>query len=428
MKEILTKHVDSFVTKSAKTLKIIPRLDGNPQLPFTQYFVNVYDVSAKKYYQYAYKANGADIGNDIGVMSTSETGVVTQMLLNDSHIYKIYVSASSVSGRAPMLEWIEINSGSISNETPHVVHVDYYTTDVTIQTQSGGNHSPIGATIALSNGDTVFATVNAERVPTQESGEDAFCSEKHNSKISVVTLGQKVSVAIERGSNENWYLSDAKINGESSDILNDKKLAIESDGRTSNNGNGSESVNTYIQSGFRENKYVLKYVFAPYHYITFNLDNEIVNYDTLISKPDNYEVYQQTVGINQDNTYTFVNVLRGKYNQSFNVPGIIDYDDISDNKLFKTVGYTEDAVVNTILEFYTVETTADNGYKSTQIEQVENNKAYVLSSYNNISTYNACSTGYERADSFFVKNNTEYQATAALKSDSKYKNTTAVGG
>lgn len=424
--EILTKHIDQYKVRTGKKIQVIPRLDFSPMVPYEEYYVDIVDVASNKTVRYS----ATNISGTIHIPDDQD-GVVEHAITGDS-IYYIYVSSTNMTGRNHM-ELVEtVDTTKVAEGGVKKVTVDFFTTSVAIKTQSGGNHSSIGATIsfATQTSGEAIASVECERVDAESgSNADSFCSVPKYSYASGIAL-KGMKVTIDRGADSDWYLTNVTLNGQNQTIKNDHYISKETVVGGSVPTKYTQTITNARNESKIENPQHFVYTAAPYHYVLFYLDDNLVELDTLLSNlPSNHSAHPYKTGASSS-----IDVLRGKYKNNISALGSI----ISENKVHQTgaadkitLNYDKDAVTYTTLHYYTVKTGADSGYTGTTIKSASGNSvgdvAYVLSKHTTTETYHACTSGSERTAEHDTQNTRVYGAEATKKETATYDSTTAKG-
>ncbi len=413
-KEVLGKQSHTYTVKTGKTVKVIPYVDGVQMEPFDNYFVDIVNVATGQTYIYsATPMNGA-----IEIPSNAK-GQVSQAMAGDSQYY-ILASVTDGSGRNQMKTIQVINTSSVPEGGEITVEVHYYTSSITIKTQSGGNHSGITGTLyytpdGVNDIDQAYSFVSTDACAG--SGTCPLCSEQNYSHAEGVALAG-TQLNISRDSNPDWYLTSVKKNDTAQTIHANLQYAsgIESVGATS-----------YNQTYLIQNRYHVEYVAAPYHYITAYVDGQ--------------QVHVTDIGINADANHSVAvdmngyKGLKGKYNTSISsISSIISatsnkHADTSADKL--SLSYSKDAVTYTTLYYYTVTTDADKGYSGTQITSAGGTnmgtKAWVLSYQDNYEMFVSCSSGKPKETSVITNNTRTYTGNATLSGSNTYADTSVTG-
>lgn len=384
---------------------IIPRLDDDEMDPFVNhkdkgyYSVIIEDITTGKVTRFSTNPTNA-------VNATTEAGVVEYSGAT-KRTYHIYVSTAFDSNFTNLTQ---LNDITITNSN-QIRYVDYYTTTATVTTEAGGNHTGISTQIQCFTSEQSPGAEDSTPVTTVDaipvaSGKCEACGDAYDDVTTLISLkGTKVLVT--RNDNTDWYLTQNVADNSQDRYIN---------GEYPNDGGYNHSFDVTAKKDIR-------YVYDPYHYITYQLDDNEIHVDTLLSSHPGYEKYINNSGIA---------ILRGKYGAKHDVNGLIATNKRGYDAQDDAIRYSRREVINTVLDYYTVTADADDGYENNgQQFIVDGNpvgdKVYIYSSAKSYGTYAPCGGMSGGRTSTSHTNESEYDVNATLKSEYDYVETSVNG-
>lgn len=418
-------------------LTIIPYLNNIPVDPFSSlassglyYKVKLHNVKTGKDLYFSTNPNQGGAVNHIdGKDARLEYSVPS------GSVYTIQVSHTDSSGFDNLYTFI--TTDPITEDI--VIVVPYYTISALVTTQTSGNHTGISTTItaftkdAQLNGnddDLVIGMSRGQKVPSSSTKTDTMCAQPYDDRTSLIVLGSfdyetevRTKVRIERNDNTDWYLHNGYadstkrfINGEVAGSGDD---AI---------GNGYYYDIPVVQGSATH----LEYVYNPYHYISYSLDDKSVSPHEILSgltdksiKLGQYDIIEGADGIK---------TLRGEAGARASVHALITPNKTTYDVINDAVTHSKEQVIRTTLRYYTVTVDADDGYTANgqQIYTPLKNtavgtKAYIYSSNEAHGNYTPCD-GFTGGRTYYSHtNNLTYPVKATLLNGRDYKNTSVSG-
>ena len=445
---VLGKELHKYVVTSGYKIIVTPRLDGVAKAPFEDYHVTILNTATNQTFHYKYKPTESE-KTQFGYLATSDGGVVTQGIAREGTFY-ILVSTTDQTGTSSMSRVATVTTSNANSNNEIQLFVDYYTTEANIQSQSGANHSNTKVTFTVTDGSgtseiAVVSPTNALKTGAHDCGTAYYTTTKVISVNGAPGYSSGLTKVIAlRTTAPDWYLVAAN----STTAGTTKAETVSSDAFITNEtANGLDYTWTRTVSS----KYIINYNMAPYHYISFVLDDVSRHYADMMPTcntagcgtptatckclPNGYDIT-----ISNNGTYC----LRGKYNSNLtsstknaNNANYRIGNIISTNKTHATgtndivtLTYNKDYSTTTVLRYYTLSTSADKGYTKTNILSASNSDmgstAYILQMLEHQHNYLHCVSGNTTALSFDF-NETIYKTTATLNSAYSYSDTVASG-
>lgn len=417
--EILGKQVHTLNVNSGYRLNIIPRVNGTRMLPFDNYFVRVFTDGKDYHYGPSYSPYEQD------------DGTVQVNLLPGANC-EIYVSATDQSGTSDM-RWSCTVSTADSGWTENpvdgtkekTVYVDYSTLEYIYQSASGAAHGGHDGNLTISDTtDKAISDYTAVRV--QGASQDSLCNAPvYYNKVSATVYTRSMiagtntsnngnlKATIARVQNLDWYLGGIKVTTGGS--VMSPAPTIRDDGSVLNE---TLSGGTYSETITVTQAIKYEYTFLPYTRISVTLDNIPVSWNTVFNtKPSGFSEYNN--GLTTD--------LQAPYGTSASIPTIINAANLSTKADNITITHNGDYVQDISLNYYTITTTADDGYTPTGYYNASTSgtnmgtKSYVLANHTVGKKYQSCVDAISVETGISVDNTKTYKSVATTNGTANFK-------